>query len=297
VWPAGARLLMSRLPIDGPVDNWMAQMCADGDLKAYCVRPKIIRQADDWNVKSDVGHSDEAPAETAVVLSVPKPLVEVPAFLANLNTLVINLDRRPDRMDGCGTRLQTHCPGLQFRRFRASDGRADAISSTDVAHSWDTTNNVIYQKKRSIRKGWDDLHTYHERLGLALSPGERGCSMSHIRAWRECLDAAHKCGVAVSAAGDDAAMAAAAASNRPLLVLEDDAAPTPDFVEVLGKALSALPADANLLYLGYSQAADWRRELSPELVESEYVWTTVGYIILAGRCTVVVITSADCRAC
>ena len=37
VWPAGAKLLMSRLPVSGPVDNWMAQLCADGDLKAYCV--------------------------------------------------------------------------------------------------------------------------------------------------------------------------------------------------------------------------------------------------------------------
>merc|ERR1712166_1674481 len=45
--------------IVGPVDNWMAQLCADGDLKAYCVRPKIIRQSDAWNVNSDVGHSDE----------------------------------------------------------------------------------------------------------------------------------------------------------------------------------------------------------------------------------------------
>jgi len=37
----------------------MAQLCADGDLKAYCTRPKIIRQSDAWNVNSDVGHSDE----------------------------------------------------------------------------------------------------------------------------------------------------------------------------------------------------------------------------------------------
>ena len=59
VWPAGTKLLMSRLPVSGPVDNWMAQLCADGDLKAYYVRPKIIRQSDAWNVSSDVGHSDE----------------------------------------------------------------------------------------------------------------------------------------------------------------------------------------------------------------------------------------------
>jgi len=68
-------------------------------------------------------------------------------------------------------------------------------------------------------------------------------------------------------------------NNKPLLVLEDDAAPTPDFVAALARAMAALPSDAQLLYLGYSQAAEWRREVNPELVEAEYVWTTVGYII------------------
>merc|ERR1719469_1255170 len=68
-------------------------------------------------------------------------------------------------------------------------------------------------------------------------------------------------------------------SEQPLLVLEDDAAPTAEFQEKLARALAALPSDAGLLYLGYSQAAEWRREVSPELVESEYVWTTVAYMV------------------
>jgi len=59
VWPAGARVMLSRLPIDQPVDNWMANLCSEGHLKSYCVRPKIVLQADAWNVNSDVGHSDE----------------------------------------------------------------------------------------------------------------------------------------------------------------------------------------------------------------------------------------------
>jgi GR25 family glycosyltransferase involved in LPS biosynthesis len=67
--------------------------------------------------------------------------------------------------------------------------------------------------------------------------------------------------------------------NLPILVLEDDAAPTPEFTELLARAAKALPADADILYLGYSQAADWRRQVSSEIVESEYVWTTVGYIV------------------
>jgi len=39
------------------------------------------------------------------------------------------------------------------------------------------------------------------------------------------------------------------------------------------------PEDAQCLYLGYSQAADWKREVSADVVESIYVWTTVAYII------------------
>jgi hypothetical protein len=80
--------------------------------------------------------------------------------------------------------------------------------------------------------------------------------MSHVRAWRHCIEL-----------------------DRPLVVLEDDAVLMPEFTPVLSRALDALPTDAQLLYLGYSQAAPWRKELSAELVESEYVWTTVAYII------------------
>lgn len=41
----------------------MATACAAGAVKSYCVRPKIIRQADEWNVNSDVGHSDEVDSD------------------------------------------------------------------------------------------------------------------------------------------------------------------------------------------------------------------------------------------
>jgi len=98
---------------------------------------------------------------------------------------------------------------------------------------------------------------------LKMSGGERGCASSHIRAWRHCIEQS-------SASGQE---------NRPLLVLEDDAEPTPEFAATIRRALADLPTDAHVLYLGYSQAAEWRREVTADLVESEYVWTTVGYII------------------
>jgi len=184
--------------------------------------------------------------------------VEVSKTLQDLKTIVISLARRPDRMEGCAARLAKHSPGLQGKYFRASDGRKDVIGEDEVTARWHTGKNVAFQKLRAIRKGWDDLDTYVVRE-LDHSAGERGCSSSHIRAWRHCLETC--------------------SSDEPLLVLEDDAAPTADFTEVLARALPALPKDAHVLYLGYSQAADWKREITPDLVEAEYVWTTVAYMI------------------
>lgn len=113
----------------------------------------------------------------------------------------------------------------------------------------------MYQKLRATRKGWNDLDSYEEKV-LELSPGERGCAMSHVCAWRCCLK-----------------------KQTPLLVLEDDAAPTENFSDALERVLSNMPQDAQVLYLGYSQAAGWRRIVSEDLVEAEYVWTTVAYVI------------------
>mmetsp|Transcript_50399 Transcript_50399/g.109446 ORF Transcript_50399/g.109446 Transcript_50399/m.109446 type:complete len:308 (-) Transcript_50399:284-1207(-) len=175
--------------------------------------------------------------------------------LSELRTIVINLKRRPDRMAECAAILKARCVALTATRFEATDGRVDVIPTSEVGTSWNTARNTVYQRIRSIRKGWNDLDTYAERT-LEMSGGERGCAYSHVRAWRHCVE-----------------------HGRPILVLEDDAQPTPDFTPVLKRALQSVPEDTHVLYLGYSKAADWRSEISPELVESEYVWTTVAYIV------------------
>lgn len=187
----------------------------------------------------------------SVVTTVAKP-----CEVEKLQAVLINLDRRPDRLAECAQRIETNCDWLQYQRMRASDGKQDLIRSDEVTHWWHTGRNVVYQKIRSRRKGWDDLHTYKVRE-LSMSAGERGCAMSHIRAWRRCLENS---------------------PDQPLLVLEDDAVPTKDFTEVLKSAMASLPSDADVLYLGYSQAADWRR-CAGVLAEAEYVWTTVAYIV------------------
>merc|ERR1719162_1949350 len=120
-----------------------------------------------------------------------------------LEAPVITLTRRPDRMEGCSTRLRLNCPWLKHSCFAATDGKVDPPSLDEVVLSWNTASNVVYQKKRAIRKGWNDLESYQVRQ-LELSPGERGCAQSHINAWRYCIEQA----------GD---------TEEPLLVLEDDA--------------------------------------------------------------------------
>jgi len=201
----------------------------------------------------------EASAVVAIPAVVAAPAAQVSPALQQLEAVVVNLERRPDRMDGCTARLQAYCPWLRASRFIACDGKKTVMSEKEVVIDWSTANNVKYQRQRSIRKGWNDLDTYEVR-DLKLSAGERGCAISHVRAWEHCLERA----------GD---------TNLPLLVLEDDAAPTPEFTATLERAMRDTPEDAQCLYLGYSQAADWKREVSADVVESIYVWTTVAYII------------------
>ena len=59
VTPAGARILLKSLPVDEPVDNFIARLVRDGTLCGYSVRPGVVRQAQTWNVDSDVPHSDD----------------------------------------------------------------------------------------------------------------------------------------------------------------------------------------------------------------------------------------------
>mmetsp|Transcript_55757 Transcript_55757/g.122439 ORF Transcript_55757/g.122439 Transcript_55757/m.122439 type:complete len:405 (-) Transcript_55757:134-1348(-) len=246
--------------IDGRLKRWLDSRTAGvaGQVAEIAEGPPTRRRRK--------GPKEEKAVTPATLLATAPRAAEVEAEVEesklpfqHLQAIVINLDRRPDRMEGCTMRLKAHCPWLQPTRFSATDGRQTVIPATEVVSSWHTGRNCIYQRLRSVRKGWDDLDSYRGRE-LELSPGERGCASSHIRAWQYCLE---RCG----------------STERPILVLEDDAAPSADFTAILSRALANLPQDAHVLYLGYSQAAEWRREISQELVESEYVWTTVGYIL------------------
>lgn len=58
VYPAGAQKLLRMLPMDMPVDNWLAWKLHLGKLNAFSVRKTLFKQADMW-INSDVSHSDK----------------------------------------------------------------------------------------------------------------------------------------------------------------------------------------------------------------------------------------------
>ena len=59
VYPKGARKLLRKLPVDAPVDNFIARLVREGELVGYSVQPAVVRQSQTWNVGSDVPHSDD----------------------------------------------------------------------------------------------------------------------------------------------------------------------------------------------------------------------------------------------
>lgn len=167
--------------------------------------------------------------------------------------LVVNLPRRNDRWEEVKHRLSKF-KGLRFERVDAVDGVAGTeIPQEVVADSWCTDRNWKYVVRR-FEGGKDCGYTQKE---LRLTGGERGCAASHVALWRRC-----------------------AAEVGPCMVLEDDAKPTNKFVALLKQAMADLRTEKpDLLYLGYTQAAPWRRKVSSVVHEAEYLWTTVGYII------------------
>lgn len=60
LWPSGAQKLLAKLPVDQPVDNFMAGLMASRQLRGFAVFPCIVEQAKAWNVDNDVSHSDDA---------------------------------------------------------------------------------------------------------------------------------------------------------------------------------------------------------------------------------------------
>jgi len=59
IWPEAAKAFIKLLPMDLPVDNFMAWHIKEKAVKGFSVQPACVRQANTWNVGSDVPHSDD----------------------------------------------------------------------------------------------------------------------------------------------------------------------------------------------------------------------------------------------
>jgi len=181
----------------------------------------------------------------APVASVVQPAFEV---------IYVNLRSRPDRLAHIEGQLRT--AGLVGSRLEASTG-ADTPESY-VSRTWDSTLNAAFDTKT---RG-------HPRV--AMSPGERGCAMSHRSLWE------------VSAARPDDA--------PPLLILEDDAVLAMGCAQLLPRIIRAMhatwvePATRSLVLYLCADVAKWTGQLlevEPDLGvrESAYQWQTAAYVL------------------
>mmetsp|Transcript_21213 Transcript_21213/g.34994 ORF Transcript_21213/g.34994 Transcript_21213/m.34994 type:complete len:274 (+) Transcript_21213:78-899(+) len=162
--------------------------------------------------------------------------------LRGLRAVVINLDNRPDRLSALQRSRAKNAPWLKLQRLPAVDGRVTKIPHQDVVKTWSTARLAQM------------FHWYRDKK-IQMSPGERGCCASHLKAWRQC-----------------------AKSGKPLLVLEDDAVILPTFTSTLTQALKELPKDVGALWLT-SKDRGTRKRVGKVLMQPHYLWTTVGYII------------------
>ena len=179
--------------------------------------------------------------------------------LHEMDTVYINLDKRVDRKKLIQGEMKQQ--GLKGRRFSAKSG--DDVKDSQVARSWHSRLNCLYDKKTIASE-----HT--------MSKGERGCSGSHLALWKQC------------AKRDDA--------TKPMLVLEDDAVlwdrsgvQFPELCSRLIRAVEQLYDVENepvMLYVG-CEVTQWRdsRRVVVEgppvmkLREAEYLWQTSSYIL------------------
>ena len=135
--------------------------------------------------------------------------------VANIETYVINLDRRDDRMAVTIPKLKAFGFG-HVRRFSAVDART--FSRVEVER---------LVKPDALAPIWNNQRRAHHELTI----GAVGCVLSHVRLWE---------------------MLACSSHASHMLVFEDDTNPSMTADEV-DAAMRSLPADWDMLFLGIVQ--------------------------------------------
>jgi len=165
-----------------------------------------------------------------------------PASLRGISSVVINLDRRPDRWAKIQQSVAKQAPWLQVQRLPAVDGTAAPPPVLEVTKSWSTA-------RLAERFFW------YKPVTVRMAAGERGCCASHIAAWK-----------------------IAAKRRTPLVVLEDDAVALTAFTASLAQAVAEAPSGTGMIWLT-SKDRGTRKAAGKVLMKPEFVWTTVGYLI------------------
>jgi len=178
------------------------------------------------------------PAAKARVRAVSKQ----PAVLRGVSAVVINLEKRPDRWEKAQKSVGRQAPWLPMSRLDAVDGRVKPPPKSEVTTKWSTARLA-------------QLFHWYKAMTVPMSPGERGCCGSHVKAWR-----------------------LAAKLKKPLLVLEDDAVALHTFASTLEQAVKEAPKDTGMIFLS-SKDRGWPKPAGKVLMKPSFVWTTVGYVV------------------
>jgi len=167
---------------------------------------------------------------------------KTPAPLRGISAVAINLENRPDRLLKVSKSVAKQAPWLNMTQLVAVDGKLAPPSVKEVTRKWSTGRLA-------------ELFHWYKDVTVPMSPGERGCCGSHIKAWR-----------------------LAAKSTKPLLVLEDDAVALPAFTSSLEQAVREAPRGTGMVFLS-SKDRGWTKPAGKVLMKPSFVWTTVGYLI------------------
>jgi len=172
----------------------------------------------------------------------PKKSKAPPAPLVGIDAVAVNLAKRPDRWQKVLKSVTKQAPWLPLERLDAVDGRSNPPPVKEVTKKWSTGRLA-------------ELFHWYKKVTVNMSPGERGCCGSHIKAWKM-----------------------AASRNKPLLVIEDDAVALPSFTASLTQAVREAPSDTGMIFLS-SKDRGTTKPAGKVLMTPSFVWTTVGYLI------------------